>query len=136
MNGKKKETKGLAQNEATELAIKKSTSELPPYYNSEPSAQPPQYNKSSSRRPGTGSPSFRQHASAANVNAILASPDITGPDKRREKLPWRQRWKEWWQSWEVHDHEVNYDRDYGSQPKLNYLGARIDGGETKSRRHR
>lgn len=126
---KKKEVEVSARTEATLPAINKSASEPPAYYNSEPSSQPPKYNESSSPNPRPKSPRHYQHASAASVRAVLASPDIVKSEKRG-KVPWRQRWKEWTQPWDLDD---GYQRDYGSQPKWNYFGARLDGGETKPR---
>lgn len=127
---KKKEAETSPRTGSPSPAIDKSASEPPAYYNSEPSSQPPQYTKSSRPNPQPQSPRHYQHASAASVRAVLASPDTTKPEKR-SKVPWRQRWKEWMQSWEV---EEGYQQDYGSQPKWNYFGARLDGGETKARK--
>ncbi|CAI6333532.1 unnamed protein product [Periconia digitata] len=136
MSGQKKDIEMSAQNRSTNPATDKSASEPPPYYNSEPSSQPPTYKTPTTQK--SQSQSSRQHASVASINAVLASPEVVSPDvasrERKEKLPWRTRWKDWWKSWEIVDEDQRWQPDSGSQPKLNYWGARVDGKQTRERR--
>jgi hypothetical protein len=107
---------------------------LPQYYDAEPSKQPPQYHKPSTpnakRKSTQQQPEFAG-ASAASVAAILASPSLD-TNERKEKKPWRERWKDFKERWNADD-KSGYQVDYGSSANWNYFGARLDGRQTRGR---
>jgi hypothetical protein len=139
MSSKTKELESSKQREETVTA--QSPDSIPPqYFNSEPSGQPPQYKQTPSQisKPSPVSKTNHRHsesqtagASRASVAAVLAYPTVPDKDEEKEKRSLRERWRDWRQSWNID--EMGYQKDSGSEAKLNYFGARLDGGETKRR---
>lgn len=94
--------------------------ELPQYYDSEPSSQPPTYIRGANRN----TESFLQPnsgASAADISAILAYPTASQLQSGKEKRSWRERWKEW----KLRNSDPNLQGVQGSGPTLNVQGVGV-----------
>lgn len=124
--------------------------DLPVYYDSEPSSQPPRYADKLSTQTQFASPadakvkrihqmSEPQHheiVSAATVSAVLASPyDDLDAQRRahRKRRTLRERWRDFRErNFFV---EMRKDEAYGSAAEWNVQGARIAGGQATPCRH-